>query len=318
MSDDSILDESEQPRQAADSDRLHRFSFKDIPVRGQWVRLTETVRAANSVHSYPPPIAHLLSQMFAAVSMFADNLKFSGAVALQSQGSGPLIRSLAECREQKYLRGIAHLQPDYAPPANPQDLSAWLGEGRLAISLIPPPDSQQTPYQGMVELQDADLGRNLETYFANSEQLPSRLFLASTATSVTGLLLQRMPSADHASEMTIEAEEEAWRSIVTLADTVTDTEITELPVEQLLGRLFAEYPCRLHPARELSYRCTCSREKSDRTLRVLGNDEIEELLAERGSILIDCELCGTRYSYDAVDIGALLSGNPGPSGSPLH
>jgi len=170
----------------------------------------------------------------------------------------------------------------------------------------------------MVALQDAEFSRNLETYFANSEQLPSRLFLASTATSVTGLLLQRIPSADHATEMTIDAEEEAWRSIVALADTVTDDEMTELPVEQLLGRLFAEYPCRLHPPRELSYRCTCSREKSDRTLRVLSDDEIEELLAERGRIIIDCEFCGTRYRYDTVDIGALLGGNPRSSGDPLH
>ena len=302
------------------ADCIYRFSFQDIPVRGQWVRLNKTLQDATAVHTYPEPVRHLLSQMFAAVSMFADNLKFSGAVALQSQGNnGAIIRSLAECREQKYLRGIVHLQSDFAVPGAVDDLSAWLGDGRLAISLIPPADSQQAPYQGLVALQQPKLTQNLQTYFANSEQLPTRLFLASDDTSVTGMLLQRLPSPDHATEMELDQADEAWRSIVTLADTITDEELVQLPVQQMLHRLFNEYTCRLHPPRELSYRCTCSRAKSDRTLRVLSDEEIRELLAERGQILIDCEFCGTRYRYDEVDVATLLRGGQtraGPSDTP--
>ena len=105
-------------------DRLHRFTFEGLPVRGQWVRLTDTVAAANAVREYPQEIKNLLNQMFAAVAMFADNLKFEGAVALQSRGNGALIRSLAECREHKYLRGIAHLSEEIEAPAE-RDLSVY-------------------------------------------------------------------------------------------------------------------------------------------------------------------------------------------------
>ena len=133
-------------------DCLHRFTFENYPVRGQWVRLTDTIRAANAVREYPEAIKNLLNQMLAAVAMFADNLKFEGAVSLQSRGHGALIRSLAECREQKYLRCIAHLDEARAVPAHDNDLAAWLGDGQLALSLIPPADSQQVPYQGLVAL----------------------------------------------------------------------------------------------------------------------------------------------------------------------
>jgi len=290
-----------------ETDRLHRFTFEHVPVRGQWVRLSDTVAAANAVRAYPPAIKSLLNQMFAAVAMFADNLKFQGAVALQSKGSGALIRTLAECREQKYLRGIAHLDEDAAPPLEDTNLSEWLREGQLALSLIPPADTQRPPYQGLVTLAHASLSDNLETYLQNSEQLPSRLYLADSEDSVTGLLIQRLPTADQATEISAAAEDEAWRTIVTLADTVTEQELLTLAPQEILGRLFAEYPCRLYPARELVYKCSCSRHKSDRTLRILDAEELHELLAELGEIQVDCEFCGTRYSYDAVDIAHLLN-----------
>ena len=296
-------------------DCLHRFSFESLPVRGQWVRLSDTVAAANSVLEYPPPIKNLLNQMLATVAMFADNLKFDGAVALQSRGNGALIRTLAECREQKYLRGIAHLDEQIGEPANPELLSAWLGQGQLALSLIPPADSQQVPYQGLVELQQASLSANLESYLLNSEQLPSRIYLASSTNSVTGLLLQRLPTADLASDVTLVTEEDAWQSILTLADTVTEVELLALPPREILRRLFAEYPCRLHPARSLSYRCTCSRSKSDRTLRILDDQELQELLIEQTEITVDCEFCGSRYTYDAIDVEALINGPTNPSSS---
>ncbi len=294
------------------ADCLHRFTFENIPVRGQWVRLCDSVAAAEAAKQYPPAIKRLLNQMFAAVAMFADNLKFQGAVALQSKGDGALIRSLAECREQTYLRGIAHLDENIPPPANPENLADWLHNGQLALSLIPPADTQQAPYQGLVPLQQATLSANLETYLQQSEQLPSRMYLTESQDGVTGLLLQRLPSPDLASDMTLQAEEEAWHSILALADTVTEQELATLPPQEMLQRLFAEYPCRLFPARKLSFRCSCSRAKSDRTLRVLGADDLQALLEELGRIDVDCEFCGARYSYDAVDIGQLLGSSASP------
>ena len=100
----------------------------------------------------------LLGEMFAAVTMVADNLKFSGAVSLQSQGDGALTRSLAECRDQHYLRGIAHVAADKAETIQSDNLADWLGNGQLALSLLPDKSTRMNPYQGLVEIDPAGLG----------------------------------------------------------------------------------------------------------------------------------------------------------------
>lgn len=304
-------------------DLLQRFSFDNLPVRGQWVRLNEVVDQATTDKNYPPSLIESLGQMLTAVAMFADNLKFKGAVTLQSKGDGALIRSLAECRDQSFLRGIMHLAEDHQTPQNPSDITSWLGQGHLALTLIPEPQSQLKPYQGLVELKQLSLAENLENYFANSEQLQTRLFFATRATTTTGLLLQRLPNADHATEMDIDAAQEAWHTLTTLAQTLREEELLEFSPQELLQRLFAQFPCRLHTPRALSYRCTCSRHTSDQTLRILGRKDLQALLQEQsvreqGHITVDCEFCGTRYRYDTVDIAALHSTSPSPQSGTVH
>ena len=295
-------------------DLLHRFSFIDLPIRGQWVRLENSLAEATQFRVYPKPIHEMLGQMLAAVAMVADNIKFSGAVTLQSRGDGDLLRSLAECKDQAFLRGIMHLEdPDNETMAD-QPLAQWLGNGQLALSLIPDKATAMQPYQGFVSLEYDTLAQCLEHYFVTSEQLETSLNFASnsgdssaTSPSVTGLLLQRLPNNPQATEIEIDAARDAWHTLTTLAATVTDEELSQLDAQTLLYRLFHEYPCRLHEPRELSYRCTCSREKTDTTLMMLGSDDLSELIEEQSEITVDCEFCGNRYSYNRDSASKVLN-----------
>lgn len=304
-----------------EADILHRFSFAGLPIRGQWVRLNAVLDETCARHDYPMAVSELLGQMLAAVAMLADNLKFEGTVALQSRGDGPLTRTLAECRAHHQLRGIAHLDATQSQPSGDaqRDLTAWLGDGQLALSLIPPPEQRQETYQGLIDLQHNTLQMCLESYFEISEQLPTRVFFASESTSTcTALLLQRLPTPTDTTEIELSEYEDAWETIQVLASSVTATEMATLGPEQLLSRLFATYTCRLYPGRTLEFRCTCSQEKSDRTLRVLPGEEIRTLLAERGHIDVDCEFCGQRYRYDNIDIANLLANLPAPPDDTVH
>ena len=302
-------------------DCIRRFSFTGLPIRGQWVRLGGVLEEALGVDRYPAPIRTLLAKMLAAVAMLADNIKFKGAVSLQSKGDGSLLRSLAECRAQTHLRAIAHLVDDWqadAPAAAAEhDLRAWLGAGQLAFTLLPD-DTNQQPYQGLIELSEPSLEQNLAKYFAVSEQLPTWIFLALSPEAVTGLCLQRLPSRDLATEIELQAHEEAWQTLRLLAETVDAAEMHQHDAAGLLSKLFAEYPCRLFPARVLDFQCTCTRRKTDQTLELLPATEINELLAERGSIDVDCEFCGQRYSYDAIDIQSLRNNTHSRPDTTLH
>jgi molecular chaperone Hsp33 len=292
-------------------DSLHRFSFINLPVRGQWIRLQKTLVAAEQYKTYPKPVSALLGQMLAAVAMVADNLKFSGAVALQSRGNGALRRSLAECRNHTQLRGIMHLTDDAGFPQHGEDIGAWLSDGQLALSLLPDEETGMQPYQGLVALENDDLAGCLENYFARSEQLQTCLHFANghhhLAQSVTGLLLQRLPNAPDASESDREAADDAWETLAALAATVTTQELSELDAETLLHRLFHEYPCTLQPGKALDYQCTCSLQRTDGTLMMLGKEDLRELLREQGEITVDCEFCGKRYHYDQAGVGRVIN-----------
>ena len=284
-------------------DYLQRFSFAQVPVRGQWVRLEGVLDRLLSHQPYPANVQSLLAQMLAAVAMVADGLKFKGAVSLQSRGTGPLTTVLAECRSQNLLRGIARLEDEATIP-DTDSIARLLGDGQLVLSLIPD-DSAQTPataaaYQGIIGLVDEDLAGNLQRYFADSEQLPTRLFFAGEGHRATGLLLQRMPAAK-------DEDNNLWEEIVLLAQTVSESELDQLSPADLLKRLFAQHPLTLHPARKLSFACTCNRGKTSNTLQALGREELLEILAEQGSVTITCEICGQIYNYDAVDVHVLLS-----------
>lgn len=291
----------------ASHDIIHRFSFATGPVRGQWVRLREVLSAANAHQSYPGNVAGLLGEMLAAVALIADGIKFNGAVSLQSRGSGPLTTVLAECRSRHLLRGIARWPDSVAVPAT-GSLSALLGDGQLALSLIPEDRNHtpQAPYQGLVGITEAHLAGNLERYFADSEQLQTRLFLAGSGESVTGLLLQRLPDADSATEIELDQNDAFWAEIRQLSGSVTPLELTELSPKTLLRRLYAEHPLTLRPSRRLEFSCSCNRAKTSAAVSSFGRSELLTLLEEQGEIRVTCEICGEIHRFDHIDVHLLF------------
>ncbi|MGH8307230.1 MAG: Hsp33 family molecular chaperone HslO, partial [Gammaproteobacteria bacterium] len=132
-----------------------------------------------------------------------------------------------------------------------------------------------------------------------SEQLPTRLWLATDDDNAAGLLLQVMPQR--------ERDPDAWQHVTVLADTVTDAELKTLSAEHLLHRLYHEDDLRLFETAPVSFRCQCSRERIEATLRGLGAEEVRGILSEQGKVHVDCEFCGRGYDLDSVDIEALFT-----------
>jgi molecular chaperone Hsp33 len=248
-------------------------------------------------------VANLLAEMLAAVALVADGIKFEGAVSLQSRGPGPVTTVLAECRARHLLRGIARW-PESEPLPRSASLSELLGQGQLALTLIP--DASSQPYQGMVGITDAGLATNLERYFADSEQLPTRLAFAANGESVTGLLLQRLPDEDDATEIQLDENENFWEEIVLLTATLSARELAELEPKGLLSRLYAQHVLTLQPPRSLKFSCTCNRAKTTETLRAFPRAELLEILEEHDEILVTCEICGERHRFDPIDVHVLF------------
>ncbi len=288
----------------SEADSLCNFLFENAGVRGEIVQLDATWQQVLERHDYPPVLQHLLGEMMAAAVLLIGTLKFKGKLTIQLKGDGPVSLGLVECTTDHKLRGLIHWR---GAVDQCNGLKALLGKGVVAITLEKnaQTDKKTERYQGIVEVVGDSLAQSLEHYLQHSEQLETRLWLSADAQSAAGLLLQRMPAEPLAGGV---VDEDTWPRTVQLAATVKDSELLSLPASKIIHRLFNEEDVRVFPSVPVAFHCSCSRERVQNTLRMLGAEEVQLVLAEKESVQVDCEFCRQHYEFDAVDVEALFAG----------
>ncbi|HEY8096161.1 MAG TPA: Hsp33 family molecular chaperone HslO, partial [Methylobacter sp.] len=266
-----------------EQDLLRRFLFEELGVRGEWVKLTTSWQAAKLHQRGAENVQQQLGQALAAVVMLSATVKFKGSMILQAQGDGGIKTLVAQATDQRKIRGLVRGKENVTEGS----LEAMFGQGRLVLTI----ESQSGhPYQGIVPLQGSNLAAALQTYFEQSEQLKTRLWLFANATHAVGLLLQELPAQEN-----YQAD---WEHIEILANTVTEQELFDLDCEQLLYRLFNQEKVRLFDAEPVEFSCACSRPNIERTLFAMGRAELEDILKERDIIEVNCEFCSKQYRFD--------------------
>lgn len=290
----------------SDSDSLWRFLFESTGIRGNLVHLDASWRAVLDTHDYPESVRTLLGEALAGVSLLSATLKFEGSLILQVQGPGPLRTLVAQATSARTLRGLARWNQEQEVPSG-GPLRERFGEGQLVLTIE---TAQSEPYQGVVALEGEHLAEAIERYFSDSEQLPTRLWLAANGERAAGLLLQRLPGVHTA--------DEDWARIGHLAATLSTSELLGLPADVLLQRLFHEEALRLFEPEPLAFRCGCSRARIEDAVRLLGAEEIESIIAEQGELRVTCEFCNRDYRFDPVDARAIFATLPHPPSDARH
>ena len=283
------------------SDSLHRFQLENLHVRGEWVSLDSSWREILSNAEYPEPIKQVLGEALVAISLLAESLKFDGSLILQIRGALPVSTLVVQATSNGAIRGMANWQGEIADDAKFQDLFIAEGQGLATMVIsVEPNASQGERYQSLVALEGESLAESFTQYFAQSEQLKTRLWLAVDDTRAAGLMLQCLPSE------TSEIQDEGWNHATILADTVTKEELLNLSSQTLLHRLYHEEDLRIYEDKEIHFECSCSTEKIENTIRSIGEDEANSIIEEQGQITIDCDFCNTQYKLDSIDVKRLF------------
>ncbi len=280
-------------------DHTTRFLFEESNVRGEFTQLDHSLKEVLSKHNYPLAIKALLGEFMAAAAMLSDTIKFNGTLSLQVKGAGQVRTLMAECRNNSALRAIAQYNDDFTEDG------PILGEGQMAITIEPEKGQR---YQGIVRINDGDLtlANVLEDYFLQSEQIRTRIWLFSNEETAAGMLLQSMPKSASESSLDGSDEDDSWDRLTHLAGTLKSEEVASLDTQTILHRLFHEETVRVYPARDLKFECTCSDERSQNAITILGREEAMSLIAEVGHIDIDCQFCHSRYVYTAEQVEAMF------------
>ena len=279
---------------SAPPDRVRSFLFEQLDIRGAWVQLGAAWREMTAGRHYPEPVLELLGQLAGVTTLITANLKQAGRLTFQLRGDGEVSLLVMDCDEQLRLRGMARAPSDLLAGGLP----TLLGDGALTLTLDTA-DMRQ-PYQSHVPLQGATLAAVFEHYLAQSEQAPTRLWLAANHEVAAGLFLQALPGA-------AARDPDGWNRVQILADTVRPDELLELGAIKLIERLFPEEDVRVYDPRPVSYYCPYDPVKIYSMLRGVGRAECEAILAEHGEIRVHDDICNHEYVLDAAAVAALFN-----------
>ncbi|WP_107820333.1 Hsp33 family molecular chaperone HslO [Neisseria sicca] len=272
-----------------------RFIFDDMPVRGLHVRLENVWKHIVGQKHYPAAIRRALGELLAAGALLSGNLKTDGTLIVQVQGQGRLKMLVVEATSDQTVRATARWD-ETADINDDESLTDLLGSNSVFVLTLQPKDAE--PWQGVVPLEGSSIAQMLINYTKRSEQLDTQIVLASSDDACGGLLVQRLPET--------EPDAASWEHVSTLVQTLTPEELTGLDAQHVLYRLFHETPPRVFDPENIEFACTCSRGKVSDMLLMLGGEEVGGVVAEQGSIQIDCDFCHAKYVFDETDVNALF------------
>ena len=316
--------------QIAWDDTVLPFQLDRSDIRGRVARLDGVLENVLSQHAYPPQIEALIAEAALLTALIGQTIDLRWKLSLQVRGEGPA-RLIAtdyyapgKDGTPAQIRAYASFDKDrLSVGADPFE---QIGKGYFAVLLDQGNGTQ--PYQGITPIAGGSLSSCAETYFAQSEQLPSR-FALSFGQSQTpgrdirwragGIMLQHMPKASPAvaeagsgeggllaaSDVLDGDDAENWNRANILLDTVEETELIGPHVQptDLLVRLFHEEQVRVFDAQKIRFGCTCSSDRVRQSLSIYSARDIGHMTTEDGKVTADCQFCGAHYEFDPDTLG---------------
>lgn len=296
-------------------DFVANFQINERPVRGRAVRMGEaSLSPILHRHTYPDHLARILGEAVTLAAIVGASLKFDGRLLVQAEGDGPVSMLVGEYSSDGGVRGYARYDKErwaHLEKVNKGDaphMPQLFGpNGRLALIIIQENQRAQ-PYQGIVPLQRGTLAECAEDYFAQSEQIPTRIKLSMAELSQKdqdpvwvsgGMMVQKIAGDDARGDT-----DDAWREAEALFGTLSDAELVDpdLPMTDLLFRMFHEQGVRLEENITLKDQCTCNQDRLVTTLEGMPDDSLREMVEPDGTLNINCQFCARHYSISIDEV----------------
>jgi molecular chaperone Hsp33 len=312
-------------------DTVLPFQLDASDIRGRVARLDGVLEQVLKQHDYPPVIEALVAEMALLTALIGQTMKLRWKLSLQVRGSGAA-RLIAtdyygptDDGQPARIRAYASYDADrlnhHAEPFS------HVGNGYFAI--LVDQGEGTTPYQGITPLAGGSLSACAQTYFAQSEQIPTRFALTYGRSQTPGeaahwraggVMLQHMPKASpfasgeggsgeqgllDAVDLLSDDEGENWTRANILLDTVDDLELIGPIVTptDLLVRLFHEEGPRVYDAQPITFGCTCSEDRVRQSLSIYSAKDIRTMTTDEGTVTADCQFCGAHYVFSPETLG---------------
>ena len=290
------------------TDRIVRAISGDGLVQAAAICSRDLTERARQIHRTLPVGTAALGRTLSAASLMGNALKVPGAsLTLQIKGDGPLGTVLAVSDQEGNVRGyVTHPEVDLPLRQDGKlDVGAAVGhEGTLTVIK----DLQmKEPYVGTIDLMGGEIAEDVAAYFVESEQIPTACGLGvlvdrdQSVRAAGGYLIQLLPGAGEDTIVKVEGGIMAAGSVSALLDKDPDP-------ENLLRTVLSDFDMQILETSPVAYRCYCSRERVERALISLGEQELEDILRQQGKCQLTCQFCDAVYDFSGDDLRKLLEG----------
>ena len=284
-------------------DRVLTFAIPSRDARGRAVRLGPALERILSAHDYPPPIRALLTEALVTTVLVGSLLKDEGSqLTLQAQAEGGAVSLLVCDYRDGELRGYVEFDAGEAADLGTDlSLERVFGTGYLAVTFDRADVGER--YQGIVPLEGGSIAEACESYFAQSEQVPTLIRVAIGSEGAGGLLIQHLPEGEEGRErLHVRLDHPQWQHVSVMGGSIRQEELVDpgLSLEELLWRLFHEEDRVLIEQGPLVHRgCRCTVQHFEDVLARFPEAERQEMRDDDGLILVDCAFCSKVFPLDA-------------------
>ena len=294
------------PEDETGFDRVLAFSVPSRHARGRAVRLGPTLDVILSAHEYPTAIRHLLAEALVLCAVIGSLLKEEGCqLTMQVQAEGGIVDLLVCDVRQGELRGyVRHDAERLAALGHFPSLAELFGQGYLCVTFDLAASNDR--YQGIVPLDGGSLTEACQSYFVQSEQVPTLIRTAvrwdGQHCVAAGFLVQHLPEGEEGRErLHVQLDHPEWEHVAALAGSVRQDELVDagLSLEALVWRLFHEEDeVRVFRLTPLSRGCRCSADYYHAVLARFPGEELEDMRDDAGRITVDCAFCSKLFLID--------------------
>lgn len=281
---------------------ITRAITADGSARIIFANTTDIVEKTIQIHGLSKTATAALGRVLTAASLMGSLLKDKdNSLTLQFKADGPLGTVMAVSDYKGNVRGYAENPSVELKPNSNGKLDVGSAIGKNGTLYVMKDMGFTEPYIGMCPIVSGEVAEDVTQYFATSEQTPSVCALGVRVSqdrhckAAGGFLIQLMPMADDEVIDKIEAN-------LTLIDSVSSLIEQGKTAEDIVALAFKNIEYEMFDEFDIDYVCNCSREKYERALLTLSQDDFSSLGEEKEPIEAVCRFCNQKYYFDFKEL----------------
>lgn len=283
--------------------QLYRYLNEKETLSFFIINSTDLVEEMRQVHETSTTATAALGRLSTMASLMGSEIKNEKErIILKIQGDGLAGLLVSEINSKGDIRSYIQNPKIDIPSVEGKpklDVGGFVGHnGNLVVTRDL---GFGQPYNGYTELVNGEIAEDFAKYFYSSYQMPTVVSLGVlvdvdySVKSAGGLFIQALPNYD---DEDLDMLESALKDFPPISSLFVEEESPQDVIE----KYFKEFNPKLVGVDERRYKCSCSRDKIEKLIVSLGNEEVEDILKEEGKVEIKCSYCNKMYEFSEDEV----------------